>query len=66
MIVGPHDALLIRNLFLRDVNWIGPIELSDYSGDSGMNLFVKVRSTRPPIAATLFYDGNTHVKVELL
>ena len=64
VIVGPHDALLIRNLYLRDVNWIGPIEISAIP-DSGMDLFVKVRSTRPPIAATLFYENNK-VKVELL
>ena len=64
VIVGPHDALLIRNLYLRDINWIGPIELSAIP-ETGLELFVKVRSTRPPIPATLFYDQNES-KIELI
>ena len=64
VIVGPHDALLIRNLYLRDINWIGTTELSAIPA-TGMELFVKVRSTRPPIPATLFYDHNES-KIELI
>ena len=63
VIVGPHDALLIRDLYLRDVNWISSIDISTIP-ENGLDMFVKVRSTRPPIAATLFYDRD-EIKVEL-
>ena len=64
VIVGPHDALLIRNLYLRDVNWISSVTLSAIP-KSGMDIFVKVRSTRPPIAATLYCEHN-EFKIELI
>ena len=63
VIVGPHDALLIRDIYLRDVNWISSIDISTIP-ETGLDMFVKVRSTRPPIAATLFCDRD-EIKVEL-
>lgn len=63
VIVGPKDALLTSRLYLRDVNWIGPGGLNDIP-DEGREIVVKVRSTRPPVPATLFADTNG-VYVEL-
>ena len=55
--VGPREALATRRLELRDVNWLGDGELADLPGE-GLDLFVRVRSTRPPRPATLSIEGG--------
>jgi len=58
VIVGPREALLTRRIFLREVNWLGDGALSDLPED-GLQIYAKVRSTRPPILATLrLVDGQ--------
>jgi len=53
VVVGPREALTMRRIALRDVNWIGEGAL-DRALDAGrIEVFVKVRSTRPPRAAFL-------------
>ena len=58
--VGPREALTTRRLELRDVNWLGDGPL-DAIGAEGRDLFVRVRSTRPPCPArlTINEDGLT-------
>jgi tRNA-specific 2-thiouridylase len=50
VIVGPREALATRTILLREMNWIGdqPLEKGDE-----IEVFAKVRSTRPPAPATL-------------
>ena len=49
VIVGPRDALQKTTLALRELNWLAaPL----YQGDK-VRVQVKVRSTRPPVPATL-------------
>jgi tRNA-specific 2-thiouridylase len=61
VIVGPREALLRDTIYLNDVNWIGPDTLA---AANGTNIRVKVRSTRPPEAATLrVIDGQVSVKL---
>jgi len=59
VVVGPREALRIRNIALRDVNWLvpssGPFECT-----------VKVRSTRPPVAARVTPLADGAAEVELL
>ncbi|MEM9014623.1 MAG: tRNA 2-thiouridine(34) synthase MnmA [Pseudomonadota bacterium] len=60
VIVGPREALMVTEISLKDVTWIG-----DGSGDAaaraGAALAVKVRSTRPPKSATLAWrEGDPH------
>lgn len=55
VIVGPREALLRDRIFLNEVNWIGPGTLEDANGSA---IRVKVRSTRPPEAATLFVENG--------
>ena len=65
VIVGPKQALNTHSLELRDVNWLGDDTLEHLPPD-GMDMFVKVRSTRPPVAARL--HNNTiagKIRVEL-
>jgi tRNA-specific 2-thiouridylase len=60
VIVGPREALLCRGLSLREVNFIGGAALRARTEGEGIPVAVKVRSTRPPVAAQLFLrDGGT-------
>jgi tRNA-specific 2-thiouridylase len=61
VIVGPREALATRRIRLRDVNWLGDGRLEDL-GERGLDIAVRVRSTREPAPATLTPDGD----VELL
>lgn len=66
VIVGPKEALDTRRLFLRDVNWLGDGPITNVP-IGGMELFVKVRSTRPPIEAVLFPpDAEGRIAVDLI
>src|SRR5205823_2710909 len=54
VVVGPREALRTSALRLRNVNWLGDGTVEDALADEGRgNLFVKVRSTRPPRPAWL-------------
>jgi tRNA-specific 2-thiouridylase len=50
VIVGPREALATRTILLREMNWIGDLPLDE--GDE-IEVFAKVRSTRPPAPAVL-------------
>jgi tRNA-uridine 2-sulfurtransferase len=52
VVVGPREALRMHKIALRDVNWIGGGNIDSAIGD-GLELFVRVRSTRPPQPAWL-------------
>jgi len=63
VVVGPREALAIRTIALRDVNWIGegPFESAL---ETEREIAVRVRSTRPPQPAILRRQGD-HISVEL-
>lgn len=61
VIVGPREALETHKVVLRDVNWLGDEALGRVDG---LEVFAKVRSTRPPKPATLHHDGQ-QIWVEL-
>src|ERR1700736_1777287 len=52
VVVGPRESLRMHRIVLRDVNWIGDGVLDCAVGE-GLEIFVKVRSTRAPQAAWL-------------
>jgi len=52
VVVGPREALRTARMRLRDVNWIGDEPVERVSA-SPREVFVKVRSTRPPQPAWL-------------
>jgi len=64
VVVGPREALRTSNIVLRDVNWLGDGDIDDAVAGS-LEVFVKVRSTRPPQAAWLRRLGG-HYEVELI
>jgi tRNA-specific 2-thiouridylase len=56
--VGPRSALATKRVILRDVNWIGPGE-AEQAARAGLELAVRVRSTRAPAPALLEWrDGD--------
>ena len=63
VVVGPREALETHKIYLRQINWLGDGALADI-GPAGLELFAKVRSTRPPRPATLRH-GNGVTWVEL-
>jgi tRNA-specific 2-thiouridylase len=61
VVVGPRAALTTRTIRLHDVNWIGEAALGD---SARRDVFVKVRSTRPPQPARLSV-ARGDVEIEL-
>ncbi|RFB81575.1 tRNA 2-thiouridine(34) synthase MnmA [Methylovirgula sp. 4M-Z18] len=57
VIVGPREALETRRIDLREINWIGPGEIEAIAAQ-GLDIAVRVRSTRAPVPATLHRDGS--------
>jgi tRNA-specific 2-thiouridylase len=55
----------MRRIALRDVNWIGEDMLDRVLEAGRLEVFVKVRSTRPPQRALLSADGGG-IEVELI
>jgi tRNA-specific 2-thiouridylase len=64
VVVGPREALATRLIRVTDVNWLGDVPL-EALGERGMEVAVRVRSTREPRPATLRSTG-TSTTVELL
>jgi tRNA-uridine 2-sulfurtransferase len=63
VVVGPRAALRRRQIWLKDVNWLGPDHL--LADSSGFMAYVKVRSTRPPAAARVVHDATAwRVEIE--
>ena len=58
VVVGPREALRMSRIVLRDINWIGEGTIDTALADDRREVFVKVRSTRPPQAAWLHRSGN--------
>ncbi len=63
VIVGPREALATRRLHLRHVNWLGDGLLEEIPAE-GMEVYARVRSTRPPLPARIFVE-NGNLSVEL-
>jgi tRNA-specific 2-thiouridylase len=65
VVVGPREALRTSRICLRDINWLG-----DGSIDEALKhrpeVFVKVRSTRPPQAGWLRTGAAGGLEVELI
>src|SRR6201996_469992 len=64
VVVGPREALRMDRIALRDINWIGDGELDRAIGE-GLEIFVRVRSTRAPQPAWL-RGCNGQYEVELV
>jgi tRNA-specific 2-thiouridylase len=58
VVVGPRSVLGSSSMLLKDVNWLGP-------HDAPFEARVKVRSMRPPVAATVTPLAGGAARVEL-
>jgi tRNA-specific 2-thiouridylase len=65
VVVGPREALTTRRFALRDVNWLGDGTIEQALGRGRADVFVKVRSTRPPQPGWL-RPANGGIEVELV
>jgi len=65
VVAGPREALRTSRIVLRDVNWIGEGSIEEALADERREVFVKVRSTRPPQAGWL-RPANGGYEVELV
>jgi tRNA-uridine 2-sulfurtransferase len=63
--VGPREALRTSRMRLREVNWLGEDSIEHALCVGWHEVFVKVRSTRPPQPAWLS-RGAHGVEVDLL
>lgn len=55
VVVGPREALGVREIRLRDLNWLGDVA-PDALPEGGLDIAVRVRSTRAPRPARLLSD----------
>ncbi len=63
VIVGPKEALSTRTVPVREINWLGD---TPFDSQDVWELEVKIRSTRPPRAATIRPISATEAEVELV
>jgi tRNA-specific 2-thiouridylase len=59
--VGGVEALGQNCVSVHSLNWLGDTTLDD----KGLRVSVKVRSTKPPVAATVFASDNNTARVIL-
>ncbi|WP_118135688.1 tRNA 2-thiouridine(34) synthase MnmA [Oceanicella sp. SM1341] len=65
VIVGPREALAIREIPVREINWLGHVPF-EQAPEGGWEMLVKVRSARPPRPARIHPTGPDTARVELL
>lgn len=64
VVVGPREALRTSRIRLRELNWLGDGTI-EQAASSHPEVYVKVRSTRPPQPAWL-RDGAQGIEIELV
>ena len=64
VVVGPPEGLKTRLVTLKELNWLGDTAFNA-APPEGWEVAVKVRSTRPPIAARLHPKSDGTAEVEL-
>lgn len=62
VIVGPREALATSTIRIGDINWLG----DEMPAADGIEVAVRVRSTREPRPAILRFTGSNSAEAELL
>ncbi|MCK0196649.1 tRNA 2-thiouridine(34) synthase MnmA [Ancylobacter sp. 6x-1] len=65
VVVGPRTALGITVVRVDAINWLGDEPLAEAT-EAGREIFVKVRSTRAPVAGHLAWEPDGAIAVHLL
>jgi tRNA-specific 2-thiouridylase len=63
VVVGPREALLVERIRLKEVSWIGDGD-GEAAARAGLEIAVKVRSTRPPTPARLRWEDGIVVDLD--
>ena len=63
VVVGPREALMVSEIALKDVTWLGDGE-GEAAARAGSPVAVKVRSTRPPAPARLNWKNGWSVVLD--
>ena len=63
VVVGPEDMLATRTVPVREINWLGD---APFASQEEWPLAVKIRSTKPPIEATIRPLSETEAEVDLV
>jgi tRNA-specific 2-thiouridylase len=63
VVVGPRASLAIKRMTLTDVNWIGE-QVTGEDALHGRRILARVRSTRPPVPATLKIGAGWAVELD--
>jgi tRNA-uridine 2-sulfurtransferase len=64
VVVGPREALGVRRIALKEVNWIGERVAAEDELD-GRDILLRVRSTRPPAPAKLSIGAGWSVLLDV-
>ncbi len=64
VIVGPKEALSKKEINIKEINWLGE-DAFNSAPQTGWDVLVKVRSTRPPFPATIMPNNDGTAKVIL-
>jgi tRNA-specific 2-thiouridylase len=64
VVVGPREALAVRRIVVREVNWLGDAPF-DEAPETGWPVLARVRSTRPPAPGTVRPLGGGMAEVIL-
>lgn len=62
VIVGPRDALVVHDIPVAQLNWLGDESLSE----APQRVLARVRSTRPPVEAEIRGTGDGRADVRVL
>ncbi len=57
VIVGPYEALASTEIWVKEVNWFGEKKRES------MQCEVKVRSTRPPVSADIYFEPENQARI---
>lgn len=63
VIVGPREALMAKQIYIKDINWLGEGD-AETAAKQGLDILVRLRSTSTPAPAKLKIN-NWSVYVEL-
>ncbi len=65
VVVGPREALLQREVFLREMNWLAPDLTSQAQSEEGLEVWARLRSTQKPARARLFLEETARARFVL-
>ncbi|XP_022778624.1 uncharacterized protein LOC111320203, partial [Stylophora pistillata] len=60
VIVGPKEMLACQTLFIKDLNWLGDLELKP---GARQDMSIQIRSTRAPVSGYVCFEEDGQIRV---